>query len=269
MAYSNKRLRLINENFTSDGMSIWEYTDTVAAGSILSAYIASGNERRMRVGDLFVYRRFASLDDNELGGAGGITSISIHVVTAVDNDTGYATIGAAIDGTDAVLVVSSGTGTPDADLDTADGVAVGSIYVETDVDEPYICVDNSAGAAIWQSLANDVVIGPFAYTVVTAGAVVARGVAPFAGRITATRAVLTALFTGTDKLIRTVISGNTITSGSLTLTNGSAAGVRFAATPTTDNAIAAGNQITLQAGAQVGSGGTVNFFVVARKMATS
>ncbi len=171
--------------------------------------------------------------------------------------------------------VLSGTASPDVNLDTLDGALVGTLYVDTDGDEttfgePYICISATTAAAKWQSVADDVVMQWQAWTVVTAAAnPLARLVAPFTGRITAIRAITNGIITGTDKLVRTVISGVTITSGTLTLLNGQAAGTKFAATPTTGNKIAAGRTITLQSGAQVASQTTVNFFVVCRRMRTS
>jgi hypothetical protein len=167
-------------------------------------------------------------------------------------------------------LVSSGTASPAAGLDVLDGNLIGSIYVETDTspDEPYVCVNNATGAAIWQSMANDVVLYQQSSTTLTsAGQTLSRMVAPFAGRVTAFRAiVLTAATGATDKLVRLVVSGNTIGSGTLTLGDGDAIGTRYGVSMTTDNAITAGQGLTIQSGAQPCATGVFNFYVVCRKM---
>jgi hypothetical protein len=238
MAYSNHRLRLANENFAADGISIWEYSDTVAAASILSSYIADGYSRRMRVGDLLVYRQWASIDGND-NGTGAITAVSIHPVTGVDNDTGYATIGAAIDGTSSVLLVTSATGTPSANDDVGDGYAVGAIWVETDVDIAYICVDNSSAAAIWVPINSQVVVPILG--VGLNGTTAKYAIAPFKFAIKKIYTVVEGATTADgNATVQIAIGGSDVTNGLVTIASGSTVGTMDEATPSAANTGAAG-----------------------------
>ena len=241
-------------------VSIWSYEGTDAAATVIAGtYIPDGYG--INVGDTLIVTQFSSTAKTAL------TAKTIHAVSAVAS-TGV-TAGSALAGGGSYPVLS-GTASPDANLDVLDGALVGTLYVETDVDEPYICVDNTTAGTIWQSVANDSVVQFTSATLTSAGQTLARLVAPFAGRITAFRAIVTTIATGaSDKLVRLVVSGSTVTSGSLTWGHGDAAGTKYAATPTTANTIAAGNQITIQSGAQKTATGVANFFVVCRKMTTS
>lgn len=127
---------------------------------------------------------------------------------------------------------------------------------------------DAATVSVAQSgaIADEVVLSYPAYTVVTAGTTL-RFVAPFNGVVAGVRAISNGVITGTDKFVRLVISGQTVTSGTLTIENGQAAGAKFASAPTTGNAITEGNTIALQTGGQKASGSTVNFFVVCRRNA--
>jgi hypothetical protein len=258
MSYSSAELKLVASGGPSGQIWVYEGTDDAAtvAGT---GYISDSGSRGMRVGDMLVIRQFTSAAKTAL------TAQSIYSMTAV---TDAASAASQVSGATSNLV-GSGTATPDANLDVGDGYLIGSIYVETDQtpDEPYVCTNNATGAAVWQSMANDVVLQATSPTLTSAGQTLGRLVAPFAGRITAFRAIVSTAATGaTDKLVRLVVSGNTVGSGTLTLVDGDAAGTKYAATPTTDNAIAAGNQITIQSGAQPCATGVFNFFVVCRKM---
>jgi hypothetical protein len=257
MAYDNAELKLIASGGPTGQLWVYEGTDSAAtvAGT---GYISNSGSRGMKVGDTLIIRQFTSTAKTAL------TASSIYHMTAVAD---AASAAAAV--TEGSNLVSSGSASPDANLDVGDGNLIGSIYVETDTtpDEPYVCTNNATAAAIWQSMANDVVLQATSPTLTSAGQTLARLVAPFAGRVTAFRAIATTGATGaTDKLVRLVVSGNTIGSGSLTLADGDAIGTKYAATPTTDNAIAAGNQITIQSGAQPCATGVFNFYVVCRKM---
>lgn len=44
----------------------------------------------------------------------------------------------------------SGAGYPDKDLDSADGVELGTLYLSTDNNDVSVCVDPTAGAAVWR-----------------------------------------------------------------------------------------------------------------------
>jgi len=257
MSYDTNELKLVASGGPSGAIWVYEGTDTAAtvAGS---GFISDSGSRGMRVGDLLIVRQFSTTAKTSL------TAQSFYSMTAV---TDAAATASAITGATSNLV-ASGTASVSAGYDIVDGNVIGSIYVETDQtpDEPYIATSVATAAAVWESAANDVVLS-YTSPALTSAAQTFRLVAPFAGRITAVRAIATTVATGaTDKLVRLVISGVTVSSGSLTLADGDAAGTRYAATPTTGNTIAAGRQITLQCGAQPCATGVFNFFVVCRKM---
>jgi hypothetical protein len=258
MSYDTRELKLVASGGPSG--QIWVYEGTDSAATVAgTGFISDSGSRGMRVGDTLVIRQFTT------AGKTALTASSIYHMTAVADGSSAA---AAV--TEGANLALSGTDSPAAGLDVLDGAIIGSIYVETDVspDEPYVCVNNATGAAIWQSMANDVVLTQLSTTTLTsAGQTLSRLVAPFAGRITAFRGiVLTAATGATDKLIRLVVSGNTVGSGTLTIGDGDAIGTRYGVSITTDNAIAAGNGITIQSGAQPCATGVFNFFVVCRKM---
>ena len=258
MAYDNTELKLVASGGPTGQIWVYETTDSAAtvAGS---GYISNSASIGMNVGDLLFIKQFTSAAKTAL------SAQSIYSMTTV---TDAASAASAVTGATSNLV-ASGTATIAATDDVADGYLIGSIYVETDQspDEPYVCTNNATGAAIWQSMANDVVLSYQALTL-TSAAQNLYWVAPFTGRVTAFRAIVpTTIATGaTDKLVRLVISGNTISSGSLTLGDGDAAGTKYAATPTTDNTIAAGYTIRAQFGAQACATGVYNFYVVCRRM---
>lgn len=259
MAYSNSELKLVASGGTTGQIWVYEGTDS-AATVVGTGFITNSGSRGMRVGDLLIIRQFTSAAKTAL------SAQSLYSMTAVTDGSSAAS---AITGATSNLV-ASGTATIAVTDDVADGYLIGSIYVETDTspDEPYVCVNNATGGAIWQSMANDLTLFLQSSTALTsAGQTLARLVAPFNGRITAFRAIVLTGATGaTDKLVRLVVSGNTVGSGSLTLADGDAIGTKYAATPTTDNAILAGNTITIQTGAQPCATGVFNFWVICRKM---
>lgn len=265
MAYDTTQLRLITGGLTSNGPQIWAYDDTVAAATVIATgYISDGDKKKMRVGDVVLYRRFS-----ELVNKSSLTSLSIHDVTAVTSGVGT-TLSAAIDGTQTVSTLLSGASDPTVATDNTQGAAIGTIYVNTTTNSAFIAVSVATGAAVWISTLHEVMFEWNAYTVVTAaGNPIARFVAPFTGRITQVRAITNGILTGTAKKVQTVISGVTVTSATLSLTHGAAAGSKYSSTPTTANKIAAGMTITLQSGAQAESGASVNFFVVCRRVTTS
>ena len=240
--------------------SIWSYEGTDTAATVIAGtFIPDGYG--IDVGDMLIVTQYSTTAKSAL------VAKSIHAVSSVAS-TGV-TAGSALAGGGSFPVLS-GTATPDVNLDIVDGALVGTLYVETDVQEPYICTSNTTGAAVWLSVADDIVIQFTSTTLTSAGQTLARLVAPFTGRITAFRAIVTTAATGaTDKLIRLVISGVTVTSGTLTAADGDAIGTKYAATPTTANKIAAGRTITIQSGAQPCATGVFNFFVVCRKMTTA
>jgi hypothetical protein len=257
MSYSSSELKLVASGGPTG--QIWVYEGTDSAATVAgTGFISDSGSRGMRVGDMLVIRQFTSAAKTAL------TAQSIYSMTAVAD---AASAASQVSGATSNLV-ASGTATPAVTDDVADGYLIGSIYVETDQtpDEPYVCTNNATGAAVWQSMANDVVLS-LRSAVLTSASQSFWLVAPFAGRVTAFRAAVDTVATGaTDKLVRLVVSGNTIASGSLTLADGDAVGTKYAATPTTDNSISAGNAIRIQTGAQPCATGVFNFFVVCRKM---
>lgn len=259
MAYDGLGLFLVNSAGGGQGQT-WVYEGVDTGATVIGAgFISDALSRGMNVGDFLIVKEFTSAAKTAL------TALTTHAITAVA--ASGATAGAALSGSGSNFL-GSGTATPDANYDVVDGNLVGSIYVETDQipKEPYVCTSNGTGAAVWQSMANEAVLS-IASPVLTSAAQTLRLVAPFTGRVVGFRGVVTTVATGaSDKLLRLVISGNTVTSGSLTLGHGNAAGTRYAATPTTDNACVAGNQITLQFGAQKTATGVFNFYVMCRRM---
>ncbi|HKI74234.1 MAG TPA: hypothetical protein VJ998_06310 [Pseudomonadales bacterium] len=257
MAFDNTQLYCVAQ---VGAVSIWSYEGVDAAATVIAGtYIPDGYG--INVGDLLIVTEYTSTAKT------AITAKTFHAVSAVAS-TGV-TAASALAGGGAFSLLS-GSASPDAALDVADSALVGTIYVETDVDEPYVCVDNSTAAAIWQSVANDTVLQFTSATLTSAGQTLARLVAPFTGRITAFRSIVTTVATGaSDKLVRLVVSGSTVTSGTITWGQGDAIGTVYAATPSTANTIAAGNQVTIQSGAQKTATGVMNFFVVCRKMTTA
>lgn len=243
-----------------NGRSIYFYTTTDAHTTADDAsYFSDGVSRHlMKIGDLV----FVVVVDS-VSAPTSISSCSQHYVTSVSGNA--ATLSAAASGSTVTAVNNTATAAPvTTDDTTPGGYTEGSIWVDVTNDEAYINVDKTNSAAQWMNICNDVILQYLPYTIVTAGAVL-RFVAPFTGRISAVRAITNGVLTGTDKLVRLVISGVTCTSGTLTLTNGSAAATKFSASPTTGNKIVAGYTIALQTGAQVCSQATVNFFLVCRR----
>jgi hypothetical protein len=265
MAYDTTQLRLVTGALTSSGPQLWEYDDTVASGTVIATgYISDGDKKKMRVGDLVIYRRFT-----ELVLKNSITSVNFCVVTAVAAGVGV-TLSSPIDGTATAQYVLSGTVDPTVATDNTVGAAVGTVYVNTTNGVPFLCINAGTGVAMWVSLLHEVMFEWNAYTVVTAaGNPIARFVAPFTGRITQFRAITNGTLTGTAKKVYCVISGVTVLTSLLSLTHGSVANTKFASAPTTGNKIAAGMTIALQSGAQAESGASVNFFVVCRRVTTN
>ena len=90
-----------------------------------------------------------------------ITDVSTHG-WVVDEDTMSSdsatkvptqqSVKAYVDNVAGVLNNFTGTADPVAGDDTADGYSVGSLWVNTTTDQAFVCVDNSAGAAVWVSM---------------------------------------------------------------------------------------------------------------------
>ena len=265
MSFDPTGLTKVADGVTQGQVFCYESTET-AATVIASGFLGDGYG--LRVGDLLIIRQFSSAAKTAL------TAQSLHSITSITEDAIVASAALAGSGSYGVL---SGTASPDVNLDTLDGALVGTLYVDTSGDmnsayaEPFIAVSVATGAAKWQNIGNDVILPVLTSTALTsAGQTLGRLVAPFAGRITAFRAiVLTAATGATDKLVRLVISGVTVTSGSLTFADGDAIGTKYAAKPSTANAVAEGNTITIQTGAQPCATGVFNFYIVLRRMATS
>lgn len=123
--------------------SFWVYDDTALVATVIAAgYISDARERGMEQGDFVLYRKFTDL------AAKTSPSISLHTVTLV-TATG-ATLSAAIgDSSGLTVAVASATSTPGATQDVNAGFSLGSLWVETDVDEVYVNTDTTSGAAVW------------------------------------------------------------------------------------------------------------------------
>jgi hypothetical protein len=259
MTYTAKQLVLVACGGTTG--QLWVYESPDSAATVAGAgYISDSADRGMRIGDMLIIRQFT--DANKTA----ITAQSIYTMTAIANGLSAAS---AVDAGTSKLVDNAGAA-PTASSDVAHGYLVGSNYVDTTntLREPYVCTTNATGAAVWQSMANDIVMSVIGTaTLTSAGQTLARLVAPFAGRLTGFRAIVTTACTGaSNKLVRIVISGVTVTSGSLTLNHGDAIGTKYsAAALTTANALLAGNTITIQTGAQKTATGVFNMFVICRK----
>jgi hypothetical protein len=127
---------------------------------------------------------------------------------------------------------------------------------------------DSGGATAGSSLSQSAglgftFVGPMrSPTLTSAGQTLYRTIAPFAGRALSFRGLVITVGTGaSNKLVRLVISGNTVGSGTLTLNHGDAIGTKYGVTMTTDNTIAAGNGVTVQSGAQKMATGVFDFYV--------
>ena len=246
-----------------NGRSEYHYTTTDAHTDVDAAsYFSDGVSRHnMKVGDIVHV-----VVVNSVSAPTSVTTGTMHYVASVSGNA--ATIGAAAAGSTVTAVNNAATAAPAITDDTTPGgYTPGSIWVDVTNDNAWINVDATNGAARWLNIANDAVLGPFVTaTLTSAGQNLARAVAPFSGKITTFQAVVLTACTGASaKLVRLVVSGNTIGSGTLTLTDGDAAGTTYSVTMTTDNTITAGNALLIQSGAQKCATGVFNFFIVCQK----
>ena len=114
------------------------------------------------------------------------------------------------------------------------------------------------------SSADDVVLSAFEAAVSSAVSTV-RLLAPFAGEITAVRAVVNGSVGGTAKVFALTISGTAVTSGTVTIAKTAIGGTKYVASITTGNTIAAGQEIKLTGTGVMTGSKTANFFVVCRR----
>lgn len=225
------------------GQKLW-MLDTVdlIANVIASGYISDAFTRGMEKGDVIIVRRYSALPAKTT-----LNSVSMHYASAVVDGTG-STLSAAIgDNSGLTVLVGSGTASPDADLDSADGYSVGSLYIETDADRVWICVDNSSGAAIWKPCDNSTVIQMSALAL--DGTATKSLPAPFKFKITGAYSILSGALATGDATLQLKIGGTNVTNGLITITqSGSAANDVDSATPTAANTGAAGALIQATVG---------------------
>jgi len=261
MAYTPDELKLLTSAGGGTGQ-IWVYEGNDAAATVIAAnFISDAASKGMNVGDLVIIREFTSAAKTTL------TAQSLHSVTTVAS-TG-ATLGAALAG-GGTVAVGSGTATPDKDLDSGDGYSLGSQYVETDVDESYTCVDNTVGAAIWNSSDDHSTLSFLEVTASGAAAKVIRVNAPFTGRIQAIRTILNGTITTGNLTVTAAVTGTAVSGGVVTVTQSvsPAAGKKNAVEPSltaTSNKFTKGQTITLTTGGTAAGTKTVNIYLVLRK----
>jgi hypothetical protein len=220
----------------------WMYDDTaVAATVIASGYISDGFFRGMEKGDLVFYRQFASLS------AKTTPVISLHYVT-VCNAAEDTTLSAAYGSTTGLTVpVVSATGTPGVGDDVGDGYALGSIWVETDVDEVYVNTDTTSGAAIWYPITDHFMICAAISDLATPTVSIALPV-PVPGILASAYTVMgygaTAALAATA-LVTLSRNATAITNGVITIANAATQGEVDSCTPTALNEFVAGDVLNL------------------------
>ena len=247
--------------------SIWMYDDTAAVATVIaSGYISDGFKHGMEQGDFVVYRKFDSLT------AKSNAAISFHNVTVCteDEDT---TLSAAIGDTSGLTVpVVSDTGTPGVGDDINDGYGLGSLWVETDVDEIYANVDTTSGAAVWYPLSDHFMLTLSIADLATPTTTVplpvpAPGTLVSAYTVQGYGAATAALAaTATITLSR---NATAITGGVITIANAATSGDVDSCAPSALNVFAAGDVLNLLvATTQTQTGNNANFVAYFKRAAS-
>lgn len=227
--------------FGSKGAAQMWVLDTVdlVATVIASGYISDAFMRGMQIGDQVTIRKFDSLTLRTN------PSISLHQVTAVSESVG-ATLSAAYgDDSGLTVPVVSGTTTPTVNDDVGDGYALGSLWIETDVDEVYVTTDNSTAAAVWKPIVDHFML-TFQGLDIDSNNAVTNAIAlpvPVPAKLVSAFTVVEGVTTTAAGTVTVTLSrnGTAITNGVITIPGGSADGTVNSCAPTALNTFSAGD----------------------------